>query len=103
MSATGRVKVRAHPGANVGDIYDHIKPHLRKRPTSVILHVGTNDASKPPAEIVEEIIELHDWITNYSETHVAISMPTIRNDQPDKSRNILSVQAMLRNTGVTQI
>ena len=37
------VKVRNFPGSTVRDMYDYVKPLLRKRPPHLILHVGTND------------------------------------------------------------
>ena len=38
------LKVRNFPGLAVRDMYDYVKPLLRKRPSHVLLHVGTNDA-----------------------------------------------------------
>ena len=37
------VKVRKHPGASSTDFIDHVKPVLRKKPDTIIIHVGTND------------------------------------------------------------
>ena len=37
------VKVRSFPGATINDMYDYIRPLLKKAPDNVILHVGTND------------------------------------------------------------
>ena len=37
------VNVRFHPGATTEDIVDFIKPVIRKRPDTVIIHAGTND------------------------------------------------------------
>ena len=38
------IKLRNFPGSTVRDIYDYVKLLLRKRPSHVNLHVGTNDA-----------------------------------------------------------
>ena len=39
------VKVRHFPGSTVDDMNHHIVPVLRKKPSHLIIHVGTNDAS----------------------------------------------------------
>lgn len=38
-----RVKIRKHPGATSTDILDHLKPVLRRKPTKIVVHAGTND------------------------------------------------------------
>ena len=37
------IKVRKHTGASSTDIIDHGKPVLRKKPDTIIIHVGTED------------------------------------------------------------
>ena len=104
MSSSGRVKVRCHPGATIHDMYDHVKPHLRKSPASIIVHVGSNDASKPPADVVRELLDLRNWIASASGAAVAVSMPTTRDDRPTEARNIREIQGMLQKaTGVALI
>ena len=36
-----KVKVKNFPGATIDDMYDYIKPLLRKCPDNITLHVGT--------------------------------------------------------------
>ena len=36
------VKVRNFPRSTIRDMYDYVKPLLRKRPSHVLFHVGTN-------------------------------------------------------------
>ena len=58
-----KAKVRAFPGATVIDMYDFLKPLLRKKPTYIILQIGTNDAPfKSYKEIEREISELIAYI-----------------------------------------
>ncbi|CAB4046059.1 Werner syndrome ATP-dependent helicase-like, partial [Paramuricea clavata] len=38
-----RVSVKAFSGSSVEDMQDYIKPLIRKKPDTMILHVGTND------------------------------------------------------------
>ena len=43
MSRGDSVKIRPHPGASTEDLFDHIKPAIRKNPDIVVIHTGTND------------------------------------------------------------
>ena len=53
ISRKGRVvKVRSFSGATIEDIYDYLKPILKKCPDKIILHVGTNNAAREPARTV---------------------------------------------------
>ena len=57
------MKVRIHPGSRVEDMYYNIFPLLRKEPTNIILHAGTNNAtSENSVEIVEKLFNLKDFI-----------------------------------------
>ena len=60
--ATGKhkVKVRYFAGPRTGDMYDYMKPLLRKLPDYVILHIGTNDAlNYTSREIFDKIFKLN--------------------------------------------
>ena len=49
-------KVRSFPGACIDDMYDYLLSLLKKKPTNVILHIGSNDAPyKSANEIKNEI------------------------------------------------
>ena len=39
------VKVRIFRGANIDDMKEGLKPYLKRSPTNMILHVGTNNVS----------------------------------------------------------
>ena len=43
VSRGDSVKIRPHPGASTEDLFDHIKPVIRKSPDIVVIHTGTND------------------------------------------------------------
>ena len=59
MSKKKNVKVRSFPGATISDMADFVKPIIRKKPGSVILHVGTSDLkSNSEAQIADDIIDL---------------------------------------------
>ena len=54
-----------YPGAGVEDMHYNILPLLRKKPTNVILHVGTNDApSDNSVEITVKLLKLKNFITS---------------------------------------
>ena len=58
----GSVKVRVFPGATIEDLKDYyIKPLLRKQPSKVILHVGTNNASVKNASLDHILNALLDF------------------------------------------
>ena len=96
-----KVKVRAHPGATVGDMRHHLTAWLRKRPSHLILHAGANDASnkdKTAKEIFEELKELK----NYAESivpniKVIMSCPTVRSDDLTANAKSISIRALLRS------
>ena len=44
------VKVRNFPGATVADMEHYLIPIIQKKPSNIILHVGTNDAKNLPSQ-----------------------------------------------------
>ena len=53
------VKVRHFPGSPVDDMNHQIVPVLRKKPSHLIIHVGTNDASSSTwREILNKLLNL---------------------------------------------
>ena len=74
------VKVRAHPGASMQDIKDHIRPVICGKPDSVIIHAGTNDLTKnvDTQEMIREIVE--EAKKESPSTRIVLSSLTIRKD-----------------------
>ena len=59
------MKVRQFPGATITDMYDHLKPILKRHPEFLILHIGTNDTSKyTPNEIVDRVLALKRFVVS---------------------------------------
>ena len=53
-----KVKARYFPSARTDDIYDYMKPLLRKLLDYIILHIGTNDAlDNTSREILDKILK----------------------------------------------
>ena len=95
-----KVKVRAHPGATVGDMRHHLAAWLRKKPSHVVIHVCTNDTTntkKSAKQIYDELVELKTYAESLVPgVKVVISCPIVRRD--DKAANVkcISIRAMLR-------
>ena len=102
-----QVKVRAHPGATVGDMRHHLTAWLRKKPSHVVIHVGTNDTTnekKSAEEIYDELVELKSYAESLVPgAKVVISCPIVRRD--DKAANVkcIAVRAMLRASTTTEL
>ena len=63
MSRTKRVKVDSFSGATTTEMKHFIKPLVQRKPTEIILHVGTNDVDIHSAEeVADNIIKLTDDI-----------------------------------------
>ena len=63
-------------------MYDYLRPLLKKNPTNIILHIGSNDApSKSADEIAIEIENLKIFIQNIlPDVKLYISCPILRTD-----------------------
>ena len=60
ISRPGRkVKVRCFLGAGVDDMFDHMKPLMRKCPRKIILHIGSNNSMNENSRtILHKILSL---------------------------------------------
>ena len=80
-----KAKVRSFPGARIDDMYDYLNPLLKKNPTNIILHIGSNDAvNKTADEISIEIENLKHHIEEIlPNVRAFLSRPVVRfdNDQ----------------------
>ena len=66
-----KVEVRAFPGAGTEDMYDYLAPLLRKKPTQIVLHIGSNDSpDKSSNVILNDILKLR--------THIETVLPTVK-------------------------
>lgn len=87
-------KIRSFPGARIDDLYDYLKPLLKKKPTNIILHIGTNDATdKTPGKLKNEINNLKTYIKeNLPDVKLMFSLPTLRTDNPQAERTLKVVR-----------
>ena len=52
LSKKFNAKVRSFPGASVGDLFDYLKPLLKKRLKTIILVIGANDVERDAAQSI---------------------------------------------------
>ena len=52
LSRTSRVKVHSFSGADISDMHDFLKPLIKKKPSRIIVHCGTNDLASNQVEII---------------------------------------------------
>ena len=92
------VKVRPFPGAFVDDLEDYLKPLLKKKPSILILHVGTNDTTNCSSDnIVALILNLKEWIkTQLPDCRVIISLPIRRVDNRKADKVIADVNKKMK-------
>ena len=83
LSRKGRpVKVHNFRGASVDDLWFHVIPIIRKKPSYIIIHAGTVDACYSKSrEILDKLLSLKSFITSkLPNCQVSLSTPTIRFD-----------------------
>ena len=96
------VKVRNFPGSTVRDMYDYVKPLLRKRPSHVILNVGTNDAvNSDCSTIVNQLINIKEHIeSELPDSMVTLSLPIMRADNTKADKILAAVRNALKKTSI---
>ena len=98
ISRKGRiVKVRPFSGATIEDMYDYLKPMLRKCPDNIILHVGTNNAAREPARTVfDKLLSLKSFIEK-TLPNCKISMSNLikRTDSNEAAKTVDKVNELL--------
>ena len=79
------MRVRSFPGATTGDMFDYLKPLLKKAPEKVLLVIGTNDLDRrKPEEVIEKLKELKSFIhASLPQCHIVISQIIMRKDKPE--------------------
>ena len=90
-------KVRIHPGARIKDMYYHLGSHLRKKPSKVILLIGTNDCVDDSwSQVVEKLIQLKIFIDVYSPgCHVIFATLITRYDNYNSQQVVHKVNGEL--------
>ena len=94
-----KVSAETYKGAKTSAMKHHIRPCLEKKPTQIVLHVGTNDLpEKQPSKIVDEIAEICDIIlTESPSTEIVISEVILRTDKTEYKQKIGETNTLLAN------
>ena len=81
MNRQRKVYVKINPGANTQDIVDHMKPAIRRKPDTLIIHTGTNDITSDTdtQEFLDQAVNLLK--TESPQTEIVIALPIIRTDR----------------------
>ena len=92
------MKVRQFLAATITDMYNHLKPILKRHPKFLILHIGTNGTSEyTPNEIVVKVLALKIFfISQNEECKVIISTLTMRVDSSKNGNAVQKVNEILR-------
>ena len=62
-------KVRIFPGASIEDLVYHLTPLLRKRPSAVVVHIGTNNCVDDHSRLImRKLMNLKMYILSQSES-----------------------------------
>ena len=80
-------KVRVYPGSSIEDMHYNIIPLLRKRPSTVILHIGTNNTTRDNShQIIEKLANLKQLIISQIPDVRLIISSLIRRYDDDKAQ-----------------
>ena len=90
------MKVRPHPGATSEDLIDHIKPVARRKPDTVVLHIGTNDLTNDinTPEKLQEVVDILQRESN--ETKIALSSLVTRSDKSNLQLKVSTLNTSLK-------
>ena len=93
------MRVVACPGARIKNMYNNITPYIKKKPSKVIIHVGTNDAPyKPSSDITKELLLLRKFVElNIPGCMVYLSSPIMRSDNKLANSTIRGINNDLSN------
>ena len=77
-----KVKVKNFPGATIDDMYDYIKPLLKKFPDNIMLPVGTNNTVNESSKMVlDKLLNLKKFTEHtLPESNAVISNLITRTD-----------------------
>ena len=75
-------KVRIFRGATIDDMKDFLKPYLKRSPTNIILHVGTNNSINDSSSVIlNKLLSLKNFIhTELPESNIILSNKIDRSD-----------------------
>ena len=99
------VKVRYFNGALVEDMFYNLVPLMRKKPSALILHVGTNNTVSDSSKVIlKKINSLISYIKiNNPECRIIISQPVRRRDNRKATLTLNNLNKLLTKLDVDKI
>ena len=99
------VKVRIFRGATIDDMKDFLKPYLKRSPTNIILHVGTNNSINDSSSVIlNKLLSLKNFIhTELPESNVILSNIIDRSDNGIARLKILNFNKHLNSLKIDTI
>ena len=91
------VKVKFFSGAMIEDMYFNLIPLIRKKPATLVLHVGTNNSSNEASfQIYNKLLNLVYFIKeNNLNCHIVLSSPINRLDDGKAALIIKRLNSLL--------
>ena len=80
-------------------MYDFLKPHIKKKPTNIILHISSNDSTQKSADkIIEEIKNLKLYIESVlPKVRLYLSCPIVRTDNNRANLSLREVDLYMKS------
>ena len=99
------VKVRIFRGATIDDMKDFLKPYLKRPPTNIILHFGTNNSINYSSSVIlNKLLSLKNFIhTELPESNVILSNIIDRSDNGIARLKILNFNKHLNSLKIDTI
>ena len=97
-----QVKVRFCRRATVEDMFEHVKPILKRKPDYVVLHVGTNNVKDMTSrKILEKLLQLRTAVLDSDENcKVILSQPMTQMDDGKASFIISKLNDLLEELDI---
>ena len=97
-----QVKVRCCRGATVEDMFDYVKPILKRKPDYVVLHVGTNNAEDMTSRnILGKLLQLKTAVLDSDKNcKVILSQPMTRVDDGKAGFTISKLNDLLEEMDI---
>ena len=92
------VKVRSFGGVDIHSIYSKLDPLLKKKPSKIILHIGTNDTVNNTSDtVLENLLKLKHYIeSKLAGVSIVLSCPIKRVDNHKAKMIIKNLNEKIR-------
>ena len=104
-STKKNVKVRSFGGLNTVSIYPKLEPLLKKKPSKIILHIGTNQAADNTSDIIfNNLLDLKIYIESQLDgVTVILSCPITRVDSTKAKLTVNNLTEKIKLLGIKHL